>query len=141
MEGEQDSSYIDIYTVYGVSFLKGSYFTMLNRASSKGYVSNDSRLENGVRMVAKPQYAKYASRTFSVQIIMQAASEPALVDKYEAFTDKISGGLFLLKLPSKKRVLKLVYSNIKPGLEYKGGFATFTLDLIEPNPKDRIKLQ
>lgn len=137
---EADSAYVDLYDTYGVSFVKGAYFKLLSKAQSKGYVTNDSRLEHGVRMVAKAAYAKYASRNVSVDIVMEKLSSSTLETQYENFTAKISQGLFFLKIPTKKRVFKLVYSNIKPKQEFIGGFATFTLDLQEPNPNDRVTL-
>lgn len=137
---EADSAYVDIYTQYGVSFIKGSYMKLMSKAASKGYVTNESRLEHGVRIIAKAQYAKYASRTVSVDILMEAASEDAFNTRYENFTAKISQGLIFLKIPTKKRVFKLVYSNIKPKEEYKGNYGTFTIDLMEPNPNDRLVL-
>ena len=58
LSGESDSAYKDMFTTYGISFIKGSYLTLLKKGSVKAYVSNDSRLQHGIRMVAKPEYAK-----------------------------------------------------------------------------------
>lgn len=137
LQGQSDDEYIDIYTEYGVSFLKGSYIELLKRSSSKGYVKNESRLQHGTRMVAKAKYAHYTEKKFSVSIIMEACCMQHFVERFEGFQDLISQGLFYLKIPSRYRVFKLVYSDLKVKQEYRNEKAIFTLELIEPNPYDR----
>lgn len=137
LNGEEDSAYVDIFDTYGVSFMKGSYVELLKPASTKGYVKNESRLANGVQYVAKPTYAYVAEKKLTVTIYLEASTVSQYVTRLEGFLDKISQGLFLLKIPSRFRVFKLVYSDIKNIKEYSNQFATFTLELIEPNPKDR----
>ena len=138
-DGTEDA-YVDIYDHYGVSFIKGSYLTLLKKSASKGYVENDSRLQHGVQMVAKPKYSRYAKRSLSLQILMEASSSSEFSTRLESFTDKLSQGQFLLKIPSKNRIFKLVYNDIKIKQEYRGNRATFTLELTEPNPNDRLTI-
>lgn len=140
LSGEADSAYRDIFTNYGVSFLKGSYLTLIMKSGSKGYVMNNSRLAHGVQVVATSTYAKYNARTLSLTFLMEASSVTDFVTKLENFTDLLNSGLFYLKVPSKKRVFKLVYNNIKPKQEFRNNKATFTLELTEPNPQDRVTL-
>ena len=97
LASEADSAYEDIYIVYGVSFIKGAYIEMLKRSASKDYVKNESRLSDGSSYVAKPQYAKYQEKTFSVQILLEASSRSQFSSRFEAFCDKISNGMFFLK--------------------------------------------
>lgn len=138
---EQDSAYVDIYTQYGVSFIKGSYLKLLNTAKAKEYVTNESRLNDGVQYLATATYAKRSEKSVSLDILMEATSKADFVSKYEAFTDKIAnGGTFWLKIPSLSRIFKLVYNDIQPKQEYRNNIATFTLSLKEPNPKDRVTI-
>lgn len=141
LASEADSAYEDIYTVYGVSFVKGSYLQLLNTSGAKEYASNDSRLQHGVQYVASPQYAKRTEKKISLDIVIEASTRAQFISRYEAFTERISNGLFFLKIPSFFRVFKLVYSNIAVKQEYRNKWATFTLELKEPNPKDRIVIQ
>ena len=140
LASEQDSAYVDVYDTYGVSFVKGSYLTLVKKSASKGYVTNDSRLNNGVQMVADSDYAKLSSRQFSVTILMEASTKANFVTYLENFTAKISNGLIFLKIPSVKRVFKLVYNDMDIKQEYRGNKATFTLKLTEPDPTDRVTL-
>lgn len=140
LAGETDAQYVDIFTTYGVSFIKGEYLKLISKAASKGYVSNSSRLQHGVQMLAKPAYAKYASRTVSLQILLEAGSASEYVNRIEAFTDKISQGLIFLKIPSRHRIFKLVYNDMKPKQEFMDNRATFTLEMTEPNVNDRITI-
>lgn len=137
---DEDTQYVDIYTEYGVSFLKGAYLTLLNKSASKGYVENDSRLQHGVQLVAKPKYAKYQKRTVTVGLLLEAATASEFSDRFEAFTSKISQGIFYLKIPSKNRIFKLVYNDIKIKQQFRGNRATFTLEITEPNPQDRLSI-
>lgn len=132
-----EENFVDIYTTYGISFVKGSWLTLLKKSQSKGYVENDSRLEHGVRMVAKPEYAKFAKRSLSLTILLEASSASEFSSRLEAFTQKVSQGLFFLKVPSKDRVFKLVYTDLKIKQEYRNFKATFTLEITEPNCNDR----
>ena len=140
LAGEADSAYVDIFTEYGVSFLKGSYLTLLKKSPSKSYVENDSRLSHGVQIVAKPAYAKYAKRTLALTFLLEANSAAQFSSRFEAFQDKLLQGMFFLKIPSKNRIFKLVYNDIKPKQEYRGNRAIFTLELTEPNPQDRLSI-
>lgn len=137
---EEDSAYEDIFTEYGVSFIKGSYIKLINGGKAKDYVKNESRLEHGTRYIAKRQYIKQSEKTITLDILLEADTMSDFVTRYEAFTNRISDGLIFLKIPSRYRVFKLVYSDIMPKQEYRNKKATFTLSLIEPNPKDRIVL-
>lgn len=141
LQSENDSAYEDISVVYGVSFIKGGYLKLLNTSRAKEYVKNESRLEHGSRYLASSQYAKRAEREVSLDILFEASSMANFVTRYEAFTDKVSSGMFFLKIPTYHRVFKLVYSDITPKQEYRENKAIFTLKLIEPNPKDRIVIQ
>ena len=137
---EADSQYVDIYTQYGVSFIKGAYLQLLKRSASKSYVENDSSLDNGVQMVAKQRYGKYQKKSVSVQFLLEASDRQQYVSRVEGFIDKISQGLFCLKIPSLYRVFRLVYTDIKIKQEFRNNHATFTLEMVEPNPMDRVNL-
>lgn len=141
LEGEEDSQYIDIFDEYGVSFMKGEYLKLLSKAATKSYVENESRLQHGVQMIAKPKYARFQKRTVSCSILMEASSASQFSSRFEAFTEKVSQGLFYLKIPSKNRIFKLVYSDLKIKQEYRGNRATFTLEMTEPNPNDRLSIE
>ena len=140
LAGEHDALYEDIYTEYGVSFVKGSYLQLIRKGATKAYVSNDSRLQHGIRMVAKPEYSKLNSRNIQVTILLEANSRAQYVSRIEAFTDKITRGLFCLKIPSCYRVFRLVYTDMKIKQEFRDNRATFTLEMTEPNPDDRTVL-
>ena len=135
--GEQ--GYTDLYTIYGISFLKGSWLELLKKSQSKGYVENDSRLEHGVKVVAKPEYAKYAKKTLSLTILLEAANASDFSRNLEEFTDKVSRGMFELKVPTIDRVFRLVYTDISIKQQYRNFKATFTLELQEPNCNDRTR--
>ena len=138
---ESDNQYIDIYEQYGVSFFKGAYLKLLNMSAVKEYVTNNDRLSHGVQYLLGNNFSRFNEKTTAVEILMEAETQQQFIERYEDFTSKLSSGLFFLKLPSRYRILKLVYSDISVKQEYCNGYATFTLSLKEPNPKDRIIIQ
>lgn len=137
LKGEADTAYIDIYDTYGVSFFKGSYIKLLNTSKAKDYIKNESRIEHGTRYLTGSAYQKRSERDVSLDILLEADTMADFVSRFETFMDKISSGMIYLKIPSRYRVFKLVYSDILPKQEYRNKRATFTLKLTEPNPKDR----
>lgn len=137
LKDQADSAYVDIFEAYGVSFIKGSYIKLLNTSKAKDYIKNESRTEHGTRYITGSTYLKRSERDVSLDILFEADTMAEFVSRYEAFTDKISSGMIYLKIPSRFRVFKLVYSDIQPKQEYRNKRATFTLKLTEPNPKDR----
>lgn len=137
LASEYDDQYEDLYTEYGVSFIKGSYLQLLKKGGTKAYVSNESRIQHGIRMVAKPEYSRFSSRSLSLTILLEASSRAQYVSRIEAFTAKVSKGLFCLKIPSYHRVFRLVYTDLRVKQEFRNYRATFTLEIQEPNPEDR----
>lgn len=137
---DSGSTWVDIYQVYGASFIRGSYTKLIMRQQVKDYVKNESRLQHGSRYLVGSDYTKYKEKTTRCDILIEASSESDLSDKIENFTDFMSTGSIWLKIPSKYRVLKLVYSDIQYKDEYRGNKVIFTIELIEPDVTDRIEL-
>lgn len=137
---DSGNTWVDIYQEYGASFIKGSYTKLIMRQQVKEYVKNESRLQNGSRYLLGSDYTKYKEKTTRCDILIEATSESDLTNKIEGFTDFMATGSLWLKIPSKYRVLKLVYNDIQYKDEYRGNKVIFTIELIEPDVTDRIEL-
>ncbi len=129
--------YKDLFLTYGIRLVKGAYDELIKFPPMKDYVKNDNRLENGVQYIAKPKYAKFNEKRFSVTFVLEASSEQQFYSRYEAFLEMVSQGTFCLKIPKLGKVFRLVYTNCQRLKVYSRFMSTFTLDLIEPDPTNR----
>lgn len=138
LQGEDDAKYRDIYDTYGVTLTRGWREALLKPASVKDYTKNDSRLENGVRLVASAKYAKKKERDIQISCILEGSTENDYLSKYESFlTDIAYSGLFFLKVPALNKVFKLVYTDCQKFGDFGLKNGNFTLKFTEPNPADR----
>lgn len=135
---QADSSYEDIFDVYGVRLLRGGYEALLAPTVLKSYVSNESRLSNGTTYVV--QDSKVKERKVSLEVSLEADSYDNYLTNFEAFLAKLASGIVYFKVPRLKRVYKLVYTGCSKFSFLSRERSTFTLDLIEPNPSDRIAI-
>mgnify|MGYP004534286287 FL=1 len=137
---EANEAYIDIDT-YGITLTRGWREALLAPPPVKNYISNDSRLENGVAIVATAKYVRQDKRDINLSFFLEGISEEDYLDKYERFLEKIAyNGEFCLKVPCLKRVYKLVYTQCSKYGDYGLKKSNFTLKLTENNPNDREKL-
>lgn len=137
---EPNEAYIDIDT-YGITLTRGWREALLAPPPVKTYVSNDSRLENGVAIVASAKYVRQDKRDINLSFFLEGETEEDYLYKYERFLDKIAyNGEFCLKAPCLKRVYKLVYTQCTKYGDYGLKKSNFTLKLTESNPYDREKL-
>lgn len=135
---EDDTKYRDLYTTYGVTLTRGWREALLKPASTKDYTKNDSRLEDGVRMIAKKNYAKKKARDIQLSFILEADTENEYMTKYENFlTDMAYSGMVYLKIPVMSKVFKVVYTDCNKFGDFGLKKGNFTLKLTEPNPADR----
>lgn len=138
--GEADTAYADLDT-FGITLIRGWREALLTPAPVKEFVTNDSRLENGVSVIATPKYTKRNMREVSLSMFLEGSSEDDYLDKYEKFLGKVAySGQFCLKVPCMKRVFKLVYSQCSNYGDYGFKKGNFTLKLTEYDPTDREKL-
>ena len=137
---ENDSSYVDIFDVYGVSFMKDSYINLINTVKQKEYVKNSSRLQHGTQYLVSSDYSRMNENQTNVTILLEASNMADYVTKFENFSSKLRSGTICLKIPSWYRVLKLVCTAIQPKKKYNDKYATFAITFVEPNPNDRMVL-
>ena len=138
--GEADSAYVDLDD-FGVTLIRGWREALLTPAPVKEFVTNDSRIANGVSVIASPKYVKRNKREVSISMLVEGSSQDDYLYKYENFLEKIAySGQFCLKVPCLKRVFKLVYSQCSKYGDYGLKKGNFTLKLTEYNPVDREKL-
>lgn len=135
---EDDTKYRDLYETYGVTLTRGWREALLKPAAVKDYSKNDSRLEDGIRIIAKKKYAKKKERDIQLPFILEAESETQYLANYEKFLNDIAySGMIYLKVPVMNKVFKLVYTDCQKFGDFGLEKGNFTLKLTEPNPADR----
>lgn len=140
LSGEDDTKYVDL-AEFGVTLTRGWREALLTPAPVKDYVSNDSRIEHGVNMIATPGCTKLNKRNVDIPLFLEGHSTEDYLEKLESFFEKIAySGEFCMKVPCLKRVFKFVYSQCSKFGDYGLKKGNFTLKLVEPNPKDRLKI-
>lgn len=146
-ESEEDSAYIDLSTTYGVRLLRGAYETLLAPPSLKDYITNDSRLQNGVQYAKTG--AKVKQREVRLRIILDGGNEygekdeqiKSYYDRYESFLTKLTAEpIICLKVMALNRIFKLVYSSCERNEYFSYKASIFTLAFIEPDPSDRKQI-
>lgn len=138
--GEDDTKYVDL-NEFGVTLIRGWREALLTPAPVKSYVNNDSRLEHGISMVATADCAKVNQREVDLPMFLEGETEDDYLDKLEKLFNKIAySGEICMKVPVLKRVFKFVYSQCAKFGDYGLKKGNFTLKLVEPNPKDRLKI-
>lgn len=137
---EADTAYVDIDT-FGVTLIKGWREALLMPASVKSYVTNDSRLQDGVAIIASSEYTKKDKRDISLSFFLEGTDESDYLSKLENFLDKIAySGEICLKVPTLKCIYKLVYSQCSKFGDYGLKKGNFTLKMTENDPSDRRKI-
>lgn len=130
----------DAYSTWGVSMGDGFIDAIDSFNELKGFVENESRLENGKRVItANP---KIAARQLSLQFTIRGDSETDYRVKKKNFQKELEKGLVTIKIPSLgEEVYKLVYTgkNIAYGMSLNRRFGKVSMKFEEPNPADRAE--
>lgn len=135
---DTSAEYKDLFDEYGVTLTRGWREALLKPASVKDYSKNDSRLDNGIRIVAQSKYAKLKERDVQLNCIIEGSTEDDYLEKVEAFFYAIAyNGEINLKVPVLKRIFKLVYSDCSKYGDFGLKKGNFTFKFTEPDPTDR----
>lgn len=130
----------DAYSTWGVSMGDGFIDAIDGFNELKGFIENESRLENGKRVItANP---KIAARQLSLQFTIRGDSEADYRVKKKNFQKELEKGLVTIKIPSLgEEVYKLIYTgkNIAYGMSLNRRFGKVSMKFEEPNPADRAE--
>ena len=126
-------------SLYGIRTGKGFTDTLLSPVPLKEFVSNESRLEDGVRVVV-PAVPKFAAWEFSLQFQITGTDAEDFAAKRDAFFALLYSGRITLSVPQKSgSVFRLIYMGSSPA--YRGGLygnaCKVTVKFMEPDPSDR----
>lgn len=94
-------------SAWGAGLMSGTIEALLTPASMKEYIKNESRLENGSRIITTS--AKVASRELSLPFLIEGNGKADFIEKYSSFVNELYKGNIALYIPGLKKTFTLTY--------------------------------
>ena len=140
MTGQATINGVDISS-YGATLAKGTYDALNAEAPAKEYISNESRLQHGIRIVADEENAKLDKREVTIKVLIEGKGGTFHAN-VRSFISAITKGMFALSVSTLGTTYNMVYQSCgKPEIYGKTGdgitMAVFPIKLLEPNPNNR----
>ena len=138
IKGLSDGAYMNGYDYYHVRMGNGFIDALEAGAQLKDPIENDSRIENGVRMLVSTRVAK---RNVTLQFNIHGTTISEYMANKAAFETMLRKGLVSIKVndPNHPSYYHLVYTgkSVTYKHSYSGKFGVWTAQFIEPNPANR----
>lgn len=130
---------LDAFVRWGVSLNQDGLSALMTPAPVKDYISNDCRLEHGVRYMDTAAAVKVNERQVNITFNLIASTEEQFFTRYAAFcTEVLEPGRINIRTSFQPTVLyRCKYQSCTQFTQFMRGIAHFSLRLIEPNPKNR----
>lgn len=128
----------DAWTQWGVNMGDGFIDTIDAPLPMKEYIENESRLEDGKRVLTSN--VKKDSREITLSFTITGTSESDYRAKKKAFETELYKGSLTISVPKiSGDVYHLIYTgkNVSYGLSLDRCFGNFSAKFEEPNPSDR----
>lgn len=138
MKGELIINGKDAWTQWGVNMGEGFIDTLDAPLPMKEYIENESRLEDGKRVLTSN--VKKDSREITLSFTITGTSESDYRSKKKAFETELYNGALTISVPKiSGDVYHLIYTskNVSYGLSLDRCFGNFSAKFEEPNPSDR----
>ena len=138
MKGELIINNKDAWTQWGVNMGDGFIDTLDAPLPMKDYIENESRLEDGKRVLTTN--VKKDSREITLSFTITGTSESDYRAKKKAFETELYNGALTISVPKiSTDVYHLIYTgkNVSYGLSLDRCFGNFSAKFEEPNPSDR----
>jgi hypothetical protein len=138
MKGELFINGHDAYETWGVIMDDSSLSALMTPAANKEYISDESRLQHGRRMLTSN--VKKDARDLSLRLEIWADNRTAFYTRYSAFCSVLDSGVLHIKTKYQSGVVyKCIYQSCQQYTQFRGKVGKFALRLIEPNPTDRAE--
>ena len=138
MKGELMINGKDAWTQWGVNMGEGFIDTLDAPLPMKEYIENESRLEDGKRVLTSN--VKKDSREITLSFTITGTSESDYRSKKKAFETELYNGALTISVPKiSGDVYHLIYTskNVSYGLSLDRCFGNFSAKFEEPNPSNR----
>lgn len=124
------------YDEFGVRMGKGFINTLEAALELKAPIENDSRIEDGVRMVVP---LKKTKRTLNLTFNIHGSTEERYLANKKKFEEELYKGLVDIQIMGRNEIYHLVYTgkSVSYNHSYSGVFGICVYGFIEPNPANR----
>lgn len=125
----------DAFDKYGVSFPPSAINAIMTPASLKEFVTNESRDEDGSRVIF--HNPRQAQRELTIEMHLHASSLRELIQRYKQLIRIFESGMFTIELERNPGdIYHFIYESCN-SFSMGEKLAKFALKLIEPNPTNR----
>lgn len=129
----------DAYVTWGISMDTSSLSALMTPAPNKDYIRNESRLEDGSRLIY--DNPRKGERDLTLSLNLTAKNEDDFFSRYISFCEELEGGVLEISTRYQPDIVyKTVYKNCSQFTQFMRGMAKFSLKLLEPNPTNRNTL-
>lgn len=123
------------FSAWGLSLFSDAINTLITPAPMKDYISNESRLEHGSRVISSN--AKVASREVSIPFLIEGTSRADFIRKYMSFVDELYKGTIALYIPELNKTFTLLYLSCGKYGSYGDCKAKLMVKFTDPNPVEK----
>lgn len=127
-----------LWTTFRGQLAKGAYEKLLAPAPMKEYVTDRSRLNNGITVMAINP--KTDSREIALQIFIEGSTQDEYLSNYNLFVEELQKGEISLAVPKLKTIYRFVYTGSSSYGDYGLKRGKFTVKFVEPDVTKREKL-
>lgn len=126
----------DAQAQYGVVFPPSAINAIMTPASLKEFVTNESRDEDGSRIIF--HNPRQAQRELTIEMHLHASSQQQLISRYKQLIRIFEAGMFTIELVDRNPgdIYRFIYESCN-SFSMGERLAKFVLKLIEPNPTNR----
>lgn len=138
MRGQLLINGMDAYIKWGVSMGDNFIDNIETPAALKSYVTNESRLEHGKRVITDISVMKVASRDVTLQFHIFGDTQSEYLQNKKAFQDVLYAGKVDIKIPSRgNETYHLIYQGKQVSFSQTATEGKLSAKFEEPNPMDR----
>jgi hypothetical protein len=128
----------DIWLNYKAQPLKGTYNILQGNLETKEVISNESRLENGVRLVINSDSIKVQKREFSLTFLLEGSTYSEIQANTDLMLGVLRSGMINFEARRIGQTFKLLFRKVEEITDYRReNFRTIKIKFLEPNPTDR----
>lgn len=137
MTGDLEINGKDAYTTWGVSMGDDFISNILSPAGLKDFIQNESRLENGKRVIHNDP--KLSDRDVTLTFFLEGDTSDTYLERYKAFVSELQKGGIIVFIPSiSKDIYKFTVLKFQSyALNRSRTFSKISVKLNEYNPSNR----
>lgn len=140
MKGDLVINGNDAFENWGVSMGDGFLDSIEAPLSMKDYISNESRIQNGKRVITDPSILRIASREVTLQFHIFGSTESEYRANKKAFENNVLyNGVVDIQIPSRgDEIYHLIYLGKQITIAQTLTECKLTVKFEEPDPSNRI---